>query len=44
MGLTPQLPVALDYEDWVRLYYGQLAEEEDEQLQAAVEYLQDLRG
>lgn len=44
VGLTPQLQVELEYEDWVRLYSDSLPPEEDAQLQAAVEHLLDRRG
>ena len=44
VGLTPQIAVELSYEDWVRLYADDLPPEEDEQLQAAVEFLQEQQG
>lgn len=36
VGVTPDIPVDLSYEDYLSLYYGSLPREEDEQLQAAV--------
>ena len=40
-GITPDVEVNLDYADYESLYYGTLAVEEDEQLQAAVEVLRE---
>ena len=39
IGVTPDLEVDLEYEDYVALYYGTLEQAEDEQLQAALELL-----
>ncbi len=39
VGITPDVEVDLTYEDYEALYYGQLNETEDEQLQAAIEVL-----
>ena len=39
VGITPDIPVDLSYEDYLSLYYGSLPREEDEQLQAAVSEL-----
>ena len=36
VGVTPDIPVEMTYEDNVALYYGTLAAEDDEQLQEAV--------
>lgn len=36
VGVTPDIPVEMTYEDSVALYYGTLAAEDDEQLQEAV--------
>lgn len=36
VGVTPDVPVEMEYEDYVKLYYGSLPAEEDPQLQAAV--------
>ena len=41
VGVTPDVEVNLDYADYESLYYGTLAHEEDEQLQAAVEVLRE---
>ena len=41
VGVTPDVEVNLDYADYEFLYYGTLAVEEDEQLQAAVEVLRE---
>ena len=40
VGVTPDVTADLDYEDYEALYYGILEAEEDEQLQAAVQTLQ----
>jgi len=39
IGVTPDVEVDLEYEDYVALYYGTLEQAEDEQLQAALEVL-----
>lgn len=40
VGVTPDVTADLDYEDYEALYYGILEAEEDDQLQAAVQTLQ----
>lgn len=39
VGVTPDVEMDLNYDDYVSLYYGTLSHEEDEQLQAALEVL-----
>ena len=39
VGITPDVEVDLTYEDYEALYYGQLEEADDEQLQAAIDVL-----
>lgn len=39
IGVTPDVAVDLEYEDYVSLYYGTLEQDDDAQLQAAVEVL-----
>ena len=39
VGITPDVEVDLEYEEYVSLYYGMLSPEEDDQLQAALELL-----
>ena len=41
VGLTPDVEVDLSDEDYAALYYGTLAQEDDAQLQAAVELLME---
>ena len=41
IGLTPDVEVDLSDEDYAALYYGTLAQEDDAQLQAAVELLME---
>ncbi len=41
VGLTPDYPVDLSDDDYVALYYGQLAIEDDEQLQKALDVVFD---
>ena len=41
IGVTPDQEVALSYEDYESLYYGILAQEDDEQLQTALEILRE---
>ena len=36
VGLTPDIEVKMEYEDWVKLYRGTLAHKDDKQLQAAI--------
>lgn len=38
-GVTPDIPVELSEDDYIRLYYGTLAFEDDAQLQAAIDAL-----
>ena len=38
-GVTPDIEVALEYEDYVSLYYGTLEQADDDQLQAAIDVL-----
>ena len=39
IGVTPDIEVALEYEDYVSLYYGTLEQADDDQLQAAIDVL-----
>ena len=39
VGVTPDVEVDLEYEDYADLYYGELEKEEDEQLQTAIDVL-----
>lgn len=41
IGLTPDVKVDMNDEDYARLYYGQLPQQEDVQLQAAVKLLME---
>ena len=39
VGVTPDIALDLEYEEYANLYYGMLAPEDDDQLQAAVDVL-----
>lgn len=42
VGVTPDVEVGLPYEEYLALYYGNLAQDKDEQLQAAIEALKEM--
>jgi carboxyl-terminal processing protease len=41
IGLTPDIAVDMEYEDWTRLYGGSLAHSDDTQLNAAIEAVEE---
>jgi carboxyl-terminal processing protease len=41
IGLTPDVEVAMEYDDWESLYGGNLAHEDDTQLNAAIAELRE---
>ena len=44
VGVTPDVVMDLTYDDYEALYFGMLDQAEDEQLQAAVDVLQEMVG